>query len=55
MLTNVPAPDHLQSFFAIICSVFFFVFFKGQQNKDGSDLQSDTAGMFTFQKTAASH
>ena len=41
VITNVLAPDHLQSFFAI-CSFFF----KGEQDKDGSDFQSDTAGAY---------
>jgi len=49
MITNTPAPDHLDK---ILCHMQFF-FFKDQQKKDGSDFKPDT--MSSFQKTPASY
>ena len=48
MITNIPAPDHLEKF---LCHLQCF--FQDQRKKDGSDIKPDT--MSSFQKTPASH
>ena len=48
MITNVPAPDHLDELLG-----HFSFFFKDQPKNDGSDLASDT--MTSFRTTSASH
>ena len=48
MITNIPAPDHLDELlYHLQC------FFKDQRKKDRSDFEPDT--MSSFQKTPASH
>ena len=48
MITNIPAPDHLDKF---LCHLQCF--FKDQRKKDRSEFEPDT--MSSFQKTPASH
>ena len=48
MITNIPAPDHLDELLSHLQS-----FFKGKRKKYRSDFEPDT--MSSFQKTPASH